>query len=175
MKRGTRNNNPANIKLTALNWRGKVPNSENTDGTFEQFTDMEYGIRALYRLLVTYVNKYNLRTVDEIIDRYAPAGENSEAARSNYKQFVKDKAKTDVLESSRDLYAIANGIMIFENSQSDYDTYIIPYIPKARFITDLSDLDVPPLIVEEKKKIKIKPVLADIALVGFFLGLFSKK
>jgi hypothetical protein len=75
MKRGTRNKNPGNIKLTSLSWRGKVPNSENTDGTFEQFTEMPFGIRALYRLLVTYVNKYKLRSVDDIIDRYAPSGE----------------------------------------------------------------------------------------------------
>ena len=117
MKRGTRNNNPGNLKLSSLNWRGKIPNADNTDGTFEQFKSMEYGIRALYRLLVTYVNKYDLRSVDQIIDRYAPPGENSEAARANYKTFVISKANTDRLDQVRDLYAIARGIMIFENSQ----------------------------------------------------------
>ena len=85
----------------------------------------QYGIRALYRLLVTYANKYGIRSVDEIIDRYAPPGENSESARANYKQFVKDTASTDMMNTRGDLYAIGKGIMIFETSKSDWDTYIV--------------------------------------------------
>lgn len=176
MKRGTRNNNPGNIKLTSLSWRGKVPNSENTDGTFEQFREMPYGIRALYRLLVTYVNKYKLRSVDAIIDRYAPSGENREQNRTNYKQFVKNDAQTDRLDNVGDLYAIARSIMKFETSQSDYNTYILPYEETARRITDLSDLKtLQPIVQEEKKKFPAKPILADIALAAFFVNIFSRK
>lgn len=177
MKRGTRNNNPGNIKLTSLSWRGKVPNSKNTDGIFEQFTEMPYGIRALYRLLVTYVNRYKLRSVDSIIDRYAPSGENKELNRTNYKQFVKDDAKTDRLDNVGDLYAIARSIMKFETSISDYNTFILPYEETARRITDLSDLKTlqPIVEVEEKKKFPGKPILADIALAAFFVNIFSKK
>ncbi|HID9529955.1 TPA: structural protein, partial [Proteus mirabilis] len=37
----------------------------------------EYGIRAIYKLLQTYQNKYELNTVESIIDRYAPPNENN--------------------------------------------------------------------------------------------------
>lgn len=182
MKRGTRNNNPGNIKYSSLNWRGKVPKSANTDArnrdgnpTFEQFQSMEYGIRALYRLLVTYVNKYGLRSVSEIIDRYAPPGENSETARQNYKSFVTSESGTELIHNKRDLYSVARGIMIFETSKDDYDTYIQPYISTAMRITDLTDLsELQPIAVETPKK-KIKPILSDIALAAFFINIFSKK
>lgn len=177
MKRGTRNNNPGNLKLSSLNWRGKIPNADNTDGTFEQFKSMEYGIRALYRLLVTYVNKYDLRSVDQIIDRYAPPGENSEAARANYKTFVISKANTDRLDQVRDLYGIARGIMIFENSQSDYDSYILPYESTARRITDLSDLKtITPIVIDpdadEKKNFAS---ISKIVGFGLLLSALSKR
>lgn len=42
LPRGIRNNNPLNIKI-GNDWKGEVP---NTDGTFEQFESMEYGLRA---------------------------------------------------------------------------------------------------------------------------------
>lgn len=186
MKRGTRNNNPGNIKYTSLNWKGKVPKSANTDQrnsqgnpTFEQFQEMQFGIRALYRLLVTYANKYGIRSVDQIIDRYAPPGENSESARANYKQFVKDTASTDMMNTRADLYAIGKGIMIFETSKSDWDTYIVPYTETARRITDLSDFkELQPIITvidtpaEEKKN---TAGLGKILGLGLLLSFFSKK
>lgn len=53
--RGVRNNNPFNIKMSNKNnWLGKVKHSSNTDGTFEQFISMKYGLRAGVRLLKNY-------------------------------------------------------------------------------------------------------------------------
>lgn len=46
LSRGLRNNNPGNLILTSIGWDGKIPNAQNTDGTFEQFTSANYGIRA---------------------------------------------------------------------------------------------------------------------------------
>ncbi|MCA9329527.1 hypothetical protein KDA11_02695, partial [Candidatus Saccharibacteria bacterium] len=33
--RGIRNNNPGNIRISNNQWRGKIPVSQNTDGSFE--------------------------------------------------------------------------------------------------------------------------------------------
>jgi len=74
--RGLRNNNPGNIKLTKIPWKGKIPNELNTDGTFEQFISYEYGVRALIVNIKTYYNKYGLNTVEKIITKYAPNNEN---------------------------------------------------------------------------------------------------
>lgn len=148
MKRGTRNNNPGNIRISPAKWKGKVPVDLNTDGAFEQFVSMPYGIRALYRLLITYINKYGLTTVDAIIDRYAPAGDNSEAARNNYKNFVRQQINgKNQIESIFDFLAVADGIMIFENSQADFDQYILPHLMEAQKISSLDDLN----LTNEKK------------------------
>ncbi len=37
----------------------------------------EYGIRAIYKLIQTYQNKYGLNTIKSIIYRYAPPNENN--------------------------------------------------------------------------------------------------
>lgn len=77
MPRGYRNNNPLNIRISTQNWKGKV--QPNTDGVFEQFETMAYGYRAAYITIRTYIVKYGLHTVAEIIDRWAPDNENNTA------------------------------------------------------------------------------------------------
>ena len=73
LPRGIFNNNPGNIRLGSEPWKGKI--KPNTDGSFEQFSDMTYGIRALLILLRNYISKgYN--TIEKIIARYAPSNEN---------------------------------------------------------------------------------------------------
>lgn len=85
-QRGIRNNNPGNIDKSASAWKGKVPHSRNTDSRFEQFENTDgtpghvWGIRALYRTLLTYRNTHNLKTVRGIINRWAPSSENNTAA-----------------------------------------------------------------------------------------------
>lgn len=74
--RGMRNNNPGNIKMSSVNWKGKVPAHLNTDGVFEQFYTMSDGIRASLVNLRTYYNRYQLRTIRGIISRWAPSSEN---------------------------------------------------------------------------------------------------
>ena len=71
--RGIRNNNPLNIRI-GNKWKGET--SENTDGVFEQFTRMEYGIRAAFILLRRYINRYHLNSVQKIVSRWAPRNEN---------------------------------------------------------------------------------------------------
>lgn len=80
LTRGQRNNNLGNIKINPANdWVGKIPESINTDGVFEQFESTEYGVRAMIKLLFTYINSGDDK-VSKIINRYAPKSENDTKA-----------------------------------------------------------------------------------------------
>jgi len=76
LPRGYRNNNPGNIRLSKSLWLGKVNLEQNTDGAFEQFISMEYGLRAMMKLIIKYITKYGDEDIVGIICRYAPAKEN---------------------------------------------------------------------------------------------------
>ena len=80
--RGVRNNNPGNIRLGEP-WQGLRPPVERTDLDFCEFIDPAWGIRALARVLISYQDKYGLRTVAGIINRWAPANENNTFAYIN--------------------------------------------------------------------------------------------
>ena len=79
LPRGLRNNNPGNLVITGIAWEGKVPVSQNTDGKFEQFTELRYGIRAMMRNIISKV-KSGTNTVTELISVLSPAFENNTAA-----------------------------------------------------------------------------------------------
>jgi hypothetical protein len=82
LPRGMRNNNPGNLVLTMIPWRGKVPNYANTDGKFEQFTDYHWGIRAMLLDLRSDINK-GKNTIRKLIYEYAPPFENNTASYIN--------------------------------------------------------------------------------------------
>lgn len=75
--RGIRNNNPLNIRI-GNKWLGEVPCP--TDNQFEQFTKMEYGIRAGFLLIKRYIERYHLNTIFLIVSRWAPPSENKTCA-----------------------------------------------------------------------------------------------
>lgn len=76
--RGLRNNNPLNIRISGIAWRGKRPLSENTDGSFEQFDTLTNGIRAALINIRTYIRKYKINTPQTIIQRWAPASDGND-------------------------------------------------------------------------------------------------
>lgn len=71
--RGIRNNNPLNIRI-GNKWLGEVP--APTDTQFEQFTRIEYGVRAGFILIKRYIERYHLNTIFLIVSRWAPPSEN---------------------------------------------------------------------------------------------------
>lgn len=75
--RGIFNANPGNIRK-GDKWQGLADNQTDTD--FCVFTDPTWGIRALARVLISYQDKHNLRTVSGIIRRWAPPNENDTGA-----------------------------------------------------------------------------------------------
>lgn len=79
LPRGIRNNNPLNIRK-GNNWKGEV--SRSTDGEFEQFISMQWGIRAGFKILKNYMTGYGgrvkaLTNIHDIIHRWAPPNENN--------------------------------------------------------------------------------------------------
>ena len=82
MSRGTRNNNPLNLRHSADQWQGA--RKEQTDKSFVQFENMAYGYRAAWKTLDSYWKHFKrLRqpfTVRAIISRWAPPSENDTEA-----------------------------------------------------------------------------------------------
>lgn len=87
LPRGIRNNNPLNIRKGAR-WLGQwyYP----TDKEFCEFQTMAYGFRAAFRTLITYYTKHDCKTLEKIINRWAPPSENN---TFSYIQHVKKCAK----------------------------------------------------------------------------------
>lgn len=71
--RGIRNNNPLNLRISNSPWLGKV--QHNTDGAFEQFVSMAYGIRAAMKNIRTIARRHEGLTMARLIEIWAPASD----------------------------------------------------------------------------------------------------
>lgn len=85
--RGTRNNNPGNLKDGPFARR--QPGYQGSDsGGFAVFASPSHGQKAQERLLSGNYLAKGHDTPRKIISRYAPAGENSSASMTNYAAYV---------------------------------------------------------------------------------------
>ena len=75
LPRGLRNNNPGNIRKSKTIYLGELQPSQ--DESFKQFVSIDYGYRAMFVLIEHYYNKHGLKTLRQIISRYAPPIENN--------------------------------------------------------------------------------------------------
>jgi hypothetical protein len=117
ISRGLRNNNPGNIRKSKDQWKGL--RTRQTDSQFFQFESMAYGYRALMTILRNYQRKYGLRTVSDVIRRWAPPSENNTnayicAVCRELQIPVTDGVELD-LEDKRTLTALASAISKVEN------------------------------------------------------------
>ena len=122
--RGIRNNNPGNIELTDIPWKGKVPRDQNTDGRFEQYITALFGIRAIVRELKTGA-KRGEDTIREIIGQWAPPNENDTEAyiRSVSKQTglgADQRVNVDV-----HMFELVSAIIVHENGFNPYSDELI--------------------------------------------------
>lgn len=88
--RGIRNNNPCNIRLSKTVYRGEIVPSK--DKAFKQFSSMAYGYRAVFVVLYYYFTKLGLKTISEMINRWAPPSENN---TESYVKHVAEFAQYD--------------------------------------------------------------------------------
>ena len=72
--RGLRNHNPLNIRKSATKWQGMAERQD--DVAFVSFVSNAWGYRAAFRVLRTYMVNYGLRSIEDIVSRWAPPKEN---------------------------------------------------------------------------------------------------
>lgn len=75
MTRGLRNNNPGNIRKSGTVYLGETVSA---DASFKTFESVEYGYRAMFVLLHTYQKRYGLKTLRQMISRWAPPEDNND-------------------------------------------------------------------------------------------------
>jgi len=115
--RGIRNNNPLNIRIGNV-WYGEVPNP--TDPEFEQFCQMEYGVRAAFVILRRYIRRYGHNTVRSIIKTWAPSTENNTEAyiKSVCKWMRIDPDEMILYEDKETMCRLVAAMCLHENGMS---------------------------------------------------------
>lgn len=121
LPRGLRNNNPGNLVQTNINWLGKIPLNQNTDSRFEQFQNLHFGLRALFKDLANDAKKHN-GNVRAMIAEFAPSFENNTAS---YQQQVISRVGSTVKPCADDLIPLAMEIVRIENG-NQYKDFITP-------------------------------------------------
>ena len=134
--RGIRNNNPLNIRKSADKWQGQINPSGNGnvngngnnsspkgDAEFVQFYSMEYGWRAAFVILCrTYYGKYGLKTIRDIVSRWAPAKENNTEAYirhvSDYTGIAPNKVLGSPQEHPTQWLLIGYAMAVVENGKA---------------------------------------------------------
>ncbi len=127
LPRGIRNNNPGNVEHSSRNkWLGLADPA--SDGRYCRFTHPQYGIRAMLWLLLTYQTKHRLKTIKQIIERYAPRQDKN--ATDEYIEHVSKRAGVKASEpiSLRDFkiaVAVITAMIEFENGMQPYPAELI--------------------------------------------------
>ena len=131
--RGIRNNNPLNIRRSGDKWQGQVNVNVNGSGEAEfcVFSSMEYGWRAAFVILCkTYYGRYKLRTIRDIVSRWAPAKENNTAAYirhvSDYTSIGPDRVLESPKECPTDWLLIGYAMAVVENGKA------LPAVPMLK-------------------------------------------
>lgn len=115
--RGIRNNNPGNIDRAGTSWKGMAPD-QSSDSRFIVFSAPEWGIRAMARILRTYMGR-GQNTIAKIISTWAPPSENNTTA---YIEAVSKEVGLPANALVTDAYipAIIAAIIRHENGQQPY-------------------------------------------------------
>ena len=114
LTRGLRNKNPFNIRRSNSKWLGKIPFDKSNDRSFEQFTLLQYGVRAGLYLLTKYVRDYGLGDVTQIVHRWAPAEDgNNEIAYVT--AILSDVITSEVKRTKDYLYGMARAMCYVES------------------------------------------------------------
>lgn len=121
--RGIRNNNPGNIRHSSSQWQGL--SKEQTDKEYIQFDNPVYGIRALTKLLYNYQSRHGLKTIREIINRWAPPSENITSAYvDNVARLVGVNPDAEILIGNH-IVPLVKAIIQHENGEQPYPPEII--------------------------------------------------
>lgn len=119
MPRGIRNHNPFNIRQTLTKWDGEI---DGPDNEFEEFSTAAKGLKAGYKLLLVYHLKHRLRTINMILNRFAPASENNlQAYISRVARLMRVQPNDGLdLTDFNTLVQLGEAIILHENGQQPY-------------------------------------------------------
>ncbi|WDF65655.1 hypothetical protein [Flavobacterium sp. KACC 22763] len=163
LSRGLRNNNPGNLIITPSAWQGKIEKSKNTDGHFEQFKELKYGIRAMLKDIINDISK-GKNTIRLLISEYAPVIENNTAL---YIDFISKKTgigKDEKIQNVDSLFliSIARAIMEYENGKEYADLIYDSDIDDA--IDILGDINLKGVTVTTKRRFKFNYLIIPVLL-----------
>jgi len=122
--RGIRMNNPMNIKELPgdkTKWVGE--RATDDDPIFEEFNTVEYGIRAGVKILLGYQTRYGLKTIRQIVSRYAPPeDDNNTPAYMMHMADVLGVGVDDTIDltDANTMCVLVAGIILHENGQQPY-------------------------------------------------------
>lgn len=130
--RGERNKNPGNIDRNTIKWKGMAPD-QSGDPRFIVFDAPVWGIRALARNLLSYSRLYaekdprDIDTVREVINRWAPPGENDTTAYINAVAKQVGVGPDDHIDMADEVVmrALVTAIIDHENGRVVYDAATI--------------------------------------------------
>lgn len=124
--RGVRNNNPGNIDYNPRNdWQGQLGLELKVGAStprFARFDTPENGIRALGKLIRTYQNKHGLKTIEQIIARWAPSTENNTKSYADAVAKALAVTPSDIINVNRAavLRPLVEAIIKHENGYNPY-------------------------------------------------------
>lgn len=123
--RGIRNNNPGNIRHSKVRWVGEA--DEQPDPDFVTFSAPEYGIRAICRVLLTYQNIDQCKTIRQLVERWAPPNENDTEAYVSAVSRACGLGPDDSapVQQAAVMTPIVEAIIRQENSQQPYAPLLI--------------------------------------------------
>ena len=125
--RGERNNNPGDIERSNIVWLGQLPDSQATDPRFCQFDTPLHGIRALCRVLLNYQRLDGVKTLEQMVERFAPPNENDTAAYladvAGYLGIAPDAAPA--LTNTNELAQVARAFILQEQGRCVYSGDLI--------------------------------------------------
>jgi hypothetical protein len=132
LPRGLRNNNLGNLRISNIKWQGKIPNNQNTDKAFEQFTSLHFGLRAMLTDVANDITIKKLNTLTKLVNSYAPPTENDTVNYINFVSRATGLQPNEPIKLNPDTLAkivrakilIENGTAIINKLIPDLDTLI---------------------------------------------------
>ncbi|MEQ9641473.1 MAG: peptidoglycan DD-metalloendopeptidase family protein [Alphaproteobacteria bacterium] len=121
--RGLRNNNPGNLRKDGTEWAGLRTADLQLDTAFYQFIAMEWGIRAMARVLRTYRDHYGIRTLRAMSARWAPFADHNDPVRHAQNVLANAPGVANSIDMDIDLadpavaFGVVRGIAVAENGR----------------------------------------------------------
>ena len=133
---GQRNNNYGNLR-TNDPFEGKT----GVNKSYDTYETPEKGMRALARVLDTYSSKHGINTIDQLINRYAPASDNTGGSHENYKKFLAQRLgvnPNDPIDVKGRRAELMDAIIRFENKNR-------PLASQEQLLQAIADADGKPM------------------------------